>query len=171
MLAAGYRYIGFIRSLKTVADNNLTARCKGIKAVFIGSIHMLQRIFTPPYIEGIAVRQECLAALRLNYVHNNLGIIGAQIGQVARLAKMNLDGRILFLKVNIGHPRFFDQILQLLEQIHFGCRSHIGKIDLCFFHKRPSCFFFLLHSLYTLERAPSQWASSTFCKKFKSAAS
>ena len=56
------RHQGFIRSLKAIGNHDMASRGKGIIAILISSVQMVQRIFPPPHIEGIAVGQKYLTA-------------------------------------------------------------------------------------------------------------
>ena len=88
--------------LESVSDNHVAACGKGIVAILIGRIQMVQSILPPAHVQGIAVREKYPSAQLLNQVRQNLGIIGPQIRQIARLPEMNLDGRILVREKSIS---------------------------------------------------------------------
>lgn len=111
-LAVRYGYIRLISTLQTVSDDYMAASGERIEAILIGSIHMLQRVLTAADIKSIAVRQEGLSAQLLYYVHNCFGIVRTQVGDIAKLAKMDFDGNELFFKVNIADASFLNQHLQ-----------------------------------------------------------
>ena len=54
---------GFIRSLEAVGNNNMTSCGKGIIAILISSVQVVQCILPSSHIKGIAVGQEYPAAL------------------------------------------------------------------------------------------------------------
>ena len=80
---------------------------------------MVKRIFTPADIQSIAVGQERFTAVCLDIIGNGLGPVGTQKRQVARLTKVQLDSRILFIKVQCAHARLIHQPPQFLLQV-FG---------------------------------------------------
>ena len=90
---------------------------------------MVEGVFAPPYIEGIAVGEEGPAAQFLDRIRHRLGKVRAQKGKVSRLAKVDFDGGVLVFKVDVANPRLFDKLLQLLQQILSGFSPHIGKIN------------------------------------------
>lgn len=105
------------RSLKPVPNHHMTSRGKGMAAVLIGRIQMVQGVLPASHIQGVAVSKKYLAACGLNHIHQDLGIIRAQIGKVSRLSKMNLNCRILIAEINIHHAGLPSQPLQLLQEI------------------------------------------------------
>lgn len=78
---------------------------------------MVDSVFPPPHIESVAVRQEGLSAQFLDHVRHGLGIVGPQIGKVARLAEMQLDGDQLLFKINLPDSRLFHELFQLLQEV------------------------------------------------------
>ena len=106
-----------IGSLKPVRNDHVAARGKRIIPVLICGVQMVQGILPAAHIQGVAVRQEHPAVLRLNQVHQDLGIVRPQVSQVAWLAKMDLYGRILVVEINIHHTGLLNQSLQLLQEI------------------------------------------------------
>ena len=61
---------------------------------------MLQRVLAAPRIQGVAVRQEGLAALLFYHIYYRSSVIGAQEGQVARFAEVHFDRNEFPLKVD-----------------------------------------------------------------------
>ncbi len=95
---------------------------------------MVQRIAAHAGIQGVAVGQEGARAHVLKRVYHDLGIVGAQECQVARLAKMNFNGGELAIQRHAGHAGCFDEMAQLLKNALVGLDAEVGKINLGFFH-------------------------------------
>ena len=66
---------------------------------------MVQRVLALADVEGVAIGEEGLSAVRLDKVHQNPGIVRAQIGKVADLAKMDFDSGKFVFKVDLLDPR------------------------------------------------------------------
>ena len=130
IFAALHRYLYLVVALQAVGDEDLTAGGHVIEAVEHGAVQMIQRVFPSAHIQGVAVGQEGLTAPLLYKVRHRLGPVGPQIGQVARLTEMQLDGHKLLVEINITHPRRFHQARQLLLQILMIIGTQIGKINL-----------------------------------------
>ena len=77
---------------KAIGDDDMAAGLKRAKAVFKGGGQMIQRIAAHAGVQSVAVRQEGARSHILERIHHNLGIIGTQESQVARLAKVHFDG-------------------------------------------------------------------------------
>ncbi|MPM48546.1 hypothetical protein SDC9_95271 [bioreactor metagenome] len=130
ILAAGHRNLHIVGALKSVSYYNVAPGGEGGKAVFIGCLQMLQGILAPPHIEGVAVGEEGLAAQTGHQVGYRLGVVGAQIGEVARLAEMDLDGGKFLLKINLLNAGRLHQAGQLLGQAAAHRNPEVGKIYL-----------------------------------------
>ena len=120
-----------IGALESVCDQDVAAGGKRIVAIHIGRIQVIQRIFAAAYIEGIAVRQERLAAVLFNQLHEHSGIVGAKISQISGLSEMDFNGSVLAAEIDlIQHAGFFYKALQFLKQVFMECSSECGKIDI-----------------------------------------
>ena len=107
----------FIRTLQAVCNDDMAAGREGVVAVLIGGVQVIQRILAAPHIERIAVRQKWAAAVALHQVHDHLCVIGTQIGQVTRLAKMDFNRCKFILKIQLFNTSFYHQFLQLLQKV------------------------------------------------------
>ena len=135
ILAAVYRHFNVVGALQAIADQYGTVDGQGRKAVLPGALEVLQSIFAAAGIERVAVGQKGLAAQLLHNIHNGAGIVGAQIADVAQLAKVYFDGDELAVQIEIGNAGSPDQLLQLGRQaVAKGFRAKIRKINLGLFH-------------------------------------
>ena len=130
IIAAFYRDQHVVRALQTVGDQNVTTCGKRGESVHISALDMIQRIFASADIERVAVRQKRFAAQLLHDVDHRLCVIRAQVGKVARLAKVDFNCRIFILKINVGDARFFNQMRKLLLQSVVSVCAQVGKINL-----------------------------------------
>ena len=119
---------------QSVGNDHMAAGLQGAEAVFEGGGQMIQRIAAHAGIQGIAVSQEGTRTHILERVHHDLGIVGTQKGQVARLAKVNLDGGELAVQRHAGHSGRFNKMPQLLKNVSVWFCAEISKINLGFFH-------------------------------------
>ena len=82
----------------------------GVKAVLIGGIDVLERVFAATDVERVAVGEEGLAAQLLDDIRDGAGVVGTQKGsRLAQLAKVNLDGDELVLKVDLLNTGVTDE--------------------------------------------------------------
>ena len=91
VFAVRHRHLHLIGAAQAVGDDDLTAGGHGPEAVQLGAGHVLEGVLSAARIQGVAVGQEGHTALLLAQVGHDLGVVGAQIGQVAQLAEMYLD--------------------------------------------------------------------------------
>ena len=129
VLAAFHGDIGLVGALETVGDDHMAAGGEGGEAVFVGGIQMLQSVFAAANIQGVGVGQEGLAAQFLDEIGQSLGVLGTEIGHVARLAHVQFDAGKLFVEINILDTRRNQQAAEFLGNILFSA-GKIGKIDL-----------------------------------------
>ncbi|CDA62161.1 unknown [Clostridium sp. CAG:169] len=118
------RHQCFVGALQAVGNDDMAAGGKGIVAVFISAVQMVQCIFAASDIQGVAVGQERLAAQFFDQVHDDLCIVWAQIGKVARFAKMNFDSSVFVFKINVGNTCFPHQMIELFQKICSGIYLH-----------------------------------------------
>ena len=130
VLAALDRNERLVGALEAVSDNNLTARGIRGKTVLIGSVDVLERVFAATDVERVAVGEEGLAAQLLHDVRDGAGVVGAQKAQVAQLAKVNLDGDELVLKVDLLDAGAADEALELVELALAAVRAQVGEVHL-----------------------------------------
>ena len=91
----------------------MTADIIRIEAILIGALDVVQSVFAAAHIERVAVGQERLSAQIFYHVHHSAGVVGAEIGQVARLSEMNLDGDVFVFQIHRGKTCFSEQAFQL----------------------------------------------------------
>ena len=115
VLAALDRDELLVGTLEAVGDDDLATRGIRGKAVLVGGVDVLERVFTATDIERVAVGEEGLAAQLLHDIRDGASVVGAQKAQVAQLAKMDLDGDELVLKVNLLDTGVTDEALELVE--------------------------------------------------------
>ena len=128
VLAALHGHSHLVCALQAVCNDNLAAGGKGRIAVFIGGVHMVQRILAPAHIQCVAVCQKRLAAQGLHHVGHRLGKIRAQVGKIARFAEVDFDGGIFVFEIYGLKARAAHQFFQLLLQVGARAGTHIGKI-------------------------------------------
>ena len=130
VLAALDRDERLVGALEAVGDDDLATRGIRGKAVLIGGIDVLERVFAATDIERVAVSEEGLATQFLHDVRDGAGVVGAQKAQVAQLAKVNLDGDELVLKVDLLDTGVTDKALELVELALASMRAQIGEVHL-----------------------------------------
>ena len=120
----------FVGTLEAVGNDNLATRGIRGKTVLVGGIDVLERVFAATHIERIAVGEEGLAAQLLHDIRDGAGVVGAQKAQVAQLAKVNLDGDELVLKVDLLNTGATDEALELVELALTSMRAQVGEVHL-----------------------------------------
>ena len=129
-LTARHRHSHLVAALDAVCDDDLTSRGHGVEAVETRRIQMIQPILPSPYIQGVAVGEEGLAAQLLDDIRDGTGVVGAQKAQVAQLAKVNLDGDELVLKVDLLNTGATDEAFELVELALASMRAQVGEVHL-----------------------------------------
>ena len=119
-----------IGALEAVGDDNLTARGIRGEAVLVGGVDVLERVFAATDVERVAVGEEGLATQLLHDVRDGTGVVGAQKAQVAQLAKVNLDGDELVLKVDLLNTGAANEALELVELALASMRAQVGEVHL-----------------------------------------
>ena len=142
VFAVWHRHFDFIGAAQAVGDDDLTAGGHGPEAVQLGAGQMLEGVLAAARVQGVAVGQEGHTALLLAQVGHDLGVVGAQIGQVAQLAEMHLDGDELALHVDVLDACRDAQAAQLIGEAGTHGTAEIGIVDGRCFHR-----LFLLFSL------------------------
>ena len=137
VFAARDRHLHIVRALQTVGDDDVTAGGERRKAVGIGGVHMLQRIFAAADVERVAVGEERQPAPRAHEIGDGLGVVRAQVCKIAQLAKVELDGDKFAFKINAVQPSRDAQPLELFLLIQTDPAAKIGKIDVRNGHTLP----------------------------------
>jgi len=119
-----------VGTLEAVSDDDLATRGIRGKAVLVGGVDVLERIFAATHIERVAVGKEGLAAQLLHDVCDGAGVVGAQKAQVAQLAKVNLNGDELVLKVDLLNAGATDEALKLVKLALASMRAQVGEVHL-----------------------------------------
>ena len=130
VLAALDRDKRLVSALEAVGDDDLATRGIRGKAVLVGGVDVLERVFAATDIERVAVSEEGLAAQLLHHVRDGAGVVGAQKAQVAQLTKVNLDGDELVLKVDLFDTGVTDEALELVELALASMRAQVGEVHL-----------------------------------------
>ena len=130
VLAALDRDECLVGALEAVGDDDLAARGIRGKTVLVGGIDVLERVFAATHIERIAVGEEGLASQLLHDIRDGAGVVGAQKAQIAQLAKVNLDGDELVLKVDLLDTGVTDEALELVELALASMRAQVGEVHL-----------------------------------------
>ena len=148
ILAALYGDSHLVIALQTVGNNDMAAGGIGGKTVDVGRFHVIQRVFAAADIQGVAVRQEGLAALTFYQIRHGFGPVGAEIGHVARLAEIHFDGHILAVHVDVTETGSHHQPGQLLLQVF----PPTGAAEICEINFRCHSVFSLSELLRTFLR-------------------
>ena len=130
VLAVFDRDQGLVRALEAVGDDDVAAGGIRGEAVLVRAIDMLKRVFAAAYVKRVAVREEGLAAQLLDHVYHGARVIGAQEGQVAQLAKVDLDGNELVLEVDLLYAGALDEALELVQLALATVRAQVGEVNL-----------------------------------------
>ena len=130
ILAALNRDERLVGALEAVGDDDLATRGIRGKAVLVGGINVLERVFAATDVERVAVGEEGLAAQLLDDIRDGAGVVGAQKAQVAQLAKVNLDGDELVLKVDLLNTGVTYEALELVELALASMRAQVGEVHL-----------------------------------------
>lgn len=120
-----------VGTLEAVSDDDLATRGIRGKAILVGGVDVLERIFAATHIERVAVGKEGLAAQLLHDIRDGAGVVGAQKAQVAQLAKVNLNGDELVLKVDLLNAGATDEALKLVKLALASMRAQVGEVHLC----------------------------------------
>ena len=119
-----------VGTLEAVGDDDLATRGIRGKAVLIGGIDVLERVFAATDVERVAVGEEGLAAQLLHDIRDGASVVGAQKAQVAQLAKVNLNGDELVLEVDLLNTGATDEALEFVELALASMRAQVGEVHL-----------------------------------------
>ena len=132
---AHHRHLHIVGALQAVGNEDLAARGIGAEAVEERRVQVIQGVLPGAHVEGVAVGEEGVAAQLLDIVGHVPGEVGAQEGQVAQLAEVDLDGHILPLEVNLIHARGLHELAELRLVVLAVLHAEIGKIHGSTFHE------------------------------------
>ena len=130
VLAALDRDERLVGTLEAVGDDDLATRGIRGKAVLVGGVDVLERVFAATDIKRVAVGEEGLAAQLLHDIRDGAGVVGAQKAQVAQLSKVNLDSDELVLKVDLLNTGAADEALELVKLALASMRAQVGEVHL-----------------------------------------
>ena len=125
-----HRNLHVVGALDAVADDDVAARIVGVEAVLVGGLQMIEAVLAAADVQGVAVHEEGPPAQVADDIHQHPGIVGPQVGQIAGLAEVHLDGDVLVLEINFVDPRRQDQTRELLDLVLLERGVKIGKIYL-----------------------------------------
>ena len=91
---------------------------------------MVERVGAAADIERVAVGEERLAAQLLDHVRDGARVVGAQEGEVAQFAKVDLDGDELVVEVDLLDAGAADEALELVELTLAAVRAQVGEVHL-----------------------------------------
>ena len=127
---AVYGYIGFVGALYAVGYYHLAAGGVGGVAVYICGLYVLRGVLAGAHVEGVAVGKEGYTATLLYVGGKRPCVLRPEVGQVAKLAEVYLDGDKLMVEVYCAQAGPVYKAGQLLGQVfREGC-AHIRKVDL-----------------------------------------
>ena len=133
--AVGHRNCDVVSPFQPVADDHVAAGRIRSEAVEVGGLDVFERMFARTDVEGVAVGQERPAAKLFDLVGDGAGEVRAQEREVAGFAEVDFDRGEAVLEVDRVHSGPFQQQSQLLLEVPpAGLDSHIGKINVRFFH-------------------------------------
>ena len=135
VFAVRHRHLCLIGAAQAVRNDDLTAGGHGPETVQLGTGEVLQCVLAAARIQGVAVGQKRQTALLLAQVGDYLSIVGAQIGQIAQLAEMHLDGDELALHVDVLDACRDAQPTQLFGEAGSHRAAEIGIVDGRCFHR------------------------------------
>lgn len=134
VLAVLDRHLDIVRAAQAIADDDLAARRRRVEAVEVRAVHVLERVLAAARIERIAVRQERHTALLFDEVCDDLRVLRAQIGHVAKLTEVHLDGDELAVHVNLLDAGSQAECPELLHDVASDRHAEIREINFCLFH-------------------------------------
>ena len=134
VIAALHRDERLVCALESVCDDDMAAGGEGVIPVHISGIEVVECVLASADIEGIAVGEEGLAAVLLHDIDDDLGVIRAQVREVAGLAEMDLDGGIAVGEIKGIDSGALDEETELLEEISLRGCVEVSEINLGFFH-------------------------------------
>ena len=130
VLAALDRNECLVGALEAVGDNHLAAGGVRSEAVLVGAVDVLERVFATAHVERVAVGEERLAAQLLDHVRDGARVVGAQEGEVAQFAEVDLDGDELVVEVDLLDAGAANQALELVELTLAAVRAQVGEVHL-----------------------------------------
>ncbi len=95
------RNIHIVRTFQSVCNNHLATSRIRCEAIAVSCIDMIQCVFTGADVHSICISQKGLATEILNDINQHSGITRAQMGHVAKFAKMDFNCHKFILKVNL----------------------------------------------------------------------
>ena len=155
IFAARHRHLHLIVTLDAVGNDDLAPGGHGVKAVDHGCVQMVQPVFAPADIKGVAVGEEGLTAPLLHEIRHGFRPVRPKEGQIARLPEMHFDGYIFFVEVNFAHTCGFHQACQLLLQVFPEIRPKIRPVYLrCHKNSSFSCLLFSWYHISPKKSTP-----------------
>ena len=130
VLASHHGHLHLVEALEAVGDDGVAAGLERVEAIGVRAVQVVERVLAAAHVERVAVGDEGFAAQLAHDVDDDAGVVGAQVGQVARLAEVHLDGDELVLHVNLLDARLAHEVVELLGQVGLAVRAHVGEVDL-----------------------------------------
>ncbi len=129
VLAALDRDERLVGTLEAIGDDDLATRGIRGKAVLVGGVDVLERVFAATDVERVAVGEEGLASQLLHDIRDGAGVVGRK-AQIAQLAKVNLDSDELVLEVDLLDTGVTYEALELVELALASMRAQVGEVYL-----------------------------------------
>ena len=101
----------------------------GIESVVHSGVEVVDCIRAAARVEGVAVSEEDFRSQAAQQVHYGGGIVGADVGEVAGLSEVDLDGGEPALEINALDAGPFYQPDQLGHHIIARSCPQVGEID------------------------------------------
>ena len=121
-------YLPVVGALDAVANNYVTPCGEWVIAVAVCRLDMVGCVGTLTVVQCVAVGEKGLASPGSYHSGYDGSEVGPEVGQVARLTEMDLDGGHLAVEVDLKKACRLHQLLQLLQQVERRGTSHIGKV-------------------------------------------
>ena len=128
------RDFAVVRSLQSVADNDLALGRDRVKAILHRTLQVVYSIGTTTGIQRVAVRQERFGSQAAEQGCHSSCIIGTQVCQVSGFAEMDFNGSKAIFQRKLLDACPFQQAFHFIQKI--GCRggTQIRVVYFCFFH-------------------------------------
>ena len=107
---------GLVGALDAVGDDDVRAGLQRREAVEVGGVHMIEGVLPAADVEGVAVGEEGFAAELADIVHHDLRILRAQVGKVAELAEVDLDGGVFVREIDVLKTGGLHEPVQFLRE-------------------------------------------------------
>jgi len=128
--------LAVIRALEAVGNDNVCPDGDTVEAVLLGGLQVIDRIGTASRIQRITVRKKGPATKFADQLDDPRHIVGANIGEIARLSQVQLERNELVLEVDALDAGCPHQRLGLVQKIVTRTRTqvrepHLRRVHAC----------------------------------------